>query len=596
MKRLLAYLFLILLSVYSINQNVVFAEAEKMVAIKGKAMVYMDTTSTSYNYKNSFKFQSPDPSLSKLLKSNSGVHFVFPKGVKTWKEYEKKIELKYGKRCFRHKVSFTYDGKQFAHFFEYKRTYSQDEMCINEVYKVSAENLSNLYGLVGVDATTGKAIGKYIDGSYSDKNGFIILTKNTLKKLCIKAASTKGVLETCYDPSDVHSKLGQIVQTRLDAIKMREEARGNIIAASEPIETSVTDTLGPKINVPGKLIAKNDQVILAGKITDENNIASVKIDNTSVTLDKKGNFEIALYVPLDGSKVSIEAIDKFANKTSRTIVISREQQESGEQIVKLPSLNPTKIDAKTNPDALALIVGITNYKNIPISIYADKDAKLFADYAYRSLGISRDKTKLLVNDSANYIEIKKSLKRWLKNEIVADKSDVYVFFAGHGLVSDNQKDLYLIPYDGETSLLTDTAFKRSNLFSLIEEANPGSITAFFDTCYSGLTRQNEMLVADARPIKIVADETSLPSNVNLISAASNNEIASSLEGAEHGMFSYYLMEGLGGNADLDQNKNITVGELHEYVKNRVKEKAAKLGRNQNPQVSGNKDKVLVKLN
>jgi len=295
-------------------------------------------------------------------------------------------------------------------------------------------------------------------------------------------------------------------------------------------------------------------------------------------------------------KVSIEAIDKFTNKTSRTIVISREQHESGEQIVKLPSLNPTKIDAKTNPDALALIIGITNYKNIPISIYADKDAKVFADYAYRSLGISRDKIKLLVNDSANYIEIKKSLKRWLKNEIVEDKSDVYIFFAGHGLVSDNQKDLYLIPYDGEPSMLGDTSFMRSDLFSLIDEAKPGSVTAFFDTCYSGLTRQNEMLVADARPIKIVADETSLPSNVNLISAASNNEIASILEGAEHGMFSYYLMEGLGGNADLDQDKNITVGELHEYVKDKVREKAAKLGRDQNPQVSGNKDKVLVKLN
>jgi len=313
-------------------------------------------------------------------------------------------------------------------------------------------------------------------------------------------------------------------------------------------------------------------------------------------LDKEGNFEIDLFVPLDGLKVSIEAIDKFTNKTSRTIVISREQKESGEQIVKLPSLNPTKIDAKDNPNALALIVGITNYKNIPISIYADKDAKLFADYAYRSLGISRDKIKLLVNDSANYIEIKTALKRWLKNEIVENKSDIYVFFAGHGLVSDNQKDLYLIPYNGDPSLLEDTSFKRSDLFSLIEESKPSSITAFFDTCYSGLTRQNEMLIADARPLKVVADESSLSPNVNLISAASNNEIASSLEEAEHGMFSYYLMEGLGGNADLDQNKNITVGELHEYVKNRVKEKAAKLGRDQNPQVSGNKDKVLVKLN
>ena len=565
-----------------------------LLLAEGKAMVYMDTTSTSYP-KNLIKFQSPDPTLNKLLKDSYGFRFIFPEGIKGWKEYKKEIIVKYGERCFTHSNSYTYDGKQFVYTFKYKPTYGQDEMCTNEVYKISAGNVSNLYGVVGLNSE-GQVIGKISTGSYSSETSFAVLAKSTLKKLCIKAASSKGVIESCYDPSKVVEELGQIVTTRLDAIKMREEAKGNIISTSEPIETSVTDTLGPKINVPGKLIVKNDQVILSGKITDESNIASVKIDNESVTLDKKGNFEIALYVPLDGLKVSIEAIDKFTNKTSRTIVISREQQESGEQIVKLPSLNPTKIDAKTNPDALALIIGITNYKNIPISIYADKDAKLFADYAYRSLGIQRDKIKLLVNDSANYIEIKTSLKRWLKNEIVEDKSDVYIFFAGHGLVSDNQKDLYLIPYDGEPSLLGDTSFMRSDLFSLIDESKPGSVTAFFDTCYSGLTRQNEMLVADARPIKIVVDETSLPSNVNLISAASNNEIASSLEGAEHGMFSYYLMEGLGGNADLDQDKNITVGELHEYVKDKVREKAAKLGRDQNPQVSGNKDKVLVKLN
>ena len=38
--------------------------------------------------------------------------------------------------------------------------------------------------------------------------------------------------------------------SRIDALKMREQAKGNIISTSEPIETSVTDTLGPKINVP----------------------------------------------------------------------------------------------------------------------------------------------------------------------------------------------------------------------------------------------------------------------------------------------------------------------------------------------------------
>ena len=577
MKRLLAYLFLVLILVCSTNQSVVFAEKKRMVTVDSDKVL---------------EYKTPDINFPKLLKWSKS-SYDDPPFRDNSGEYKKMVK-EMGDPCFRHWETTTYDGKQIGFDFIAKNiSSSQENMCVFEVYKIWAEPKNSINYVVGLSAN-GKAVGK----DYYSRKSFIVVVTNGSKRLCIKWASKKGVVDTCYNLTAPQLEFTQIITSRLKAIKLREEAKGNIVVTTTPteIETSVTDTLGPKIDVPGKVIAKNDQVILAGKITDENNIASVKIDNTSVTLDKKGNFEIALYVPLDGSKVSIEAIDKFANKTSRTIVISREQRESGEQIVKLPSLNPTKIDAKTNPDALALIVGITNYKNIPISIYADKDAKLFADYAYRSLGISRDKTKLLVNDSANYIEIMKSLKRWLKNEIVADKSDVYVFFAGHGLVSDNQKDLYLIPYDGETSLLTDTAFKRSNLFSLIEEANPGSITAFFDTCYSGLTRQNEMLVADARPIKIVADETSLPSNVNLISAASNNEIASSLEGAEHGMFSYYLMEGLGGNADLDQNKNITVGELHEYVKNRVKEKAAKLGRNQNPQVSGNKDKVLVKLN
>ena len=250
---------------------------------------------------------------------------------------------------------------------------------------------------------------------------------------------------------------------------------------------------------------------------------------------------------------------------------------------------------KKNKNAVALIVGITNYKNIPLAIYADNDAKMFSDFAYRSLGISRDKIKLLINETANYVEIKKTIKRWLQNEIINGETDVYLFFAGHGLVSDNQKDLYLLPYDGEPSLLDDTSIKRSELFSIISESSPKSITAFL-ILVIGLTRENKMLIASARPLKIMADENTLPFNINLITAAANNEIANGLDEAEHGLFSYYLMEGLTGNADIDKNKEITLGELHTYLSEIVKNKSLKIGRQQNPQLSGDKEKILVKLN
>jgi len=479
---------------------------------------------------------------------------------------------------------------------------SQTNTCVPELYKISSTQSEAILATAGFDSNGKIDSHLYYSGSFGridEYRSFTVLVSNSLRDLCIKQASQKGVVNVCYDFTKAQEALGKIVQQRVAAIKEREVAKGNIVEISAPnneIETSNKDKTGPKIDIPGKLIAKNDQIILSGQITDDSQISSVKIDNEPITLDNKGNFEMALYVPYDGLKLSVEAIDKFANKSSRIIIIDREEITQSENIIKLPSLNPTKINAKENKNAVALIVGITNYKNIPLAIYADNDAKMFSDFAYRSLGISREKIKLLINETANYVEIKKNIKRWLQNEIINGETDVYLFFAGHGLVSDNQKDLYLLPYDGEPSLLDDTSIKRSELFSIISESSPKSVTAFFDTCYSGLTRENKMLIASARPLKIITNEDTLPSNINLITAAANNEIANGLEEAEHGLFSYYLMEGLTGNADIDKNKEITLGELHTYLSEIVKSKSLKIGRQQNPQLSGDKEKILVKLN
>ena len=55
-----------------------------------------------------------------------------------------------------------------------------------------------------------------------------------------------------------------------------------------------------------------------------------------------------------------------------------------------------------------------------------------------------------------------------------NQSDVYVFFAGHGLASDDGEKMYLLPYDGAPELLEDTAVSRDRLFSDIAAAAPVS--------------------------------------------------------------------------------------------------------------------------
>ena len=79
----------------------------------------------------------------------------------------------------------------------------------------------------------------------------------------------------------------------------------------------------------------------------------------------------------------------------------------------------------------------------------------------------------------------------------------------------------------------------------------------------------------------------------IFSASKNTQISSGLKKAKHGIFSYYLMKGLEGNADSNNDKKITNGELLVYMDQNVSQKAAELGRQQNPSLAGDPDKVLM---
>ena len=102
----------------------------------------------------------------------------------------------------------------------------------------------------------------------------------------------------------------------------------------------------------------------------------------------------------------------------------------------------------------------------------------------------------------------------------------------------------------------------------------------------------------ARPIKrkiriIVEDEDGVPDNFTIFSASKLDQISSGFENADHGIFSYYLMKGLEGNADTNKDKKITNGELLAYMDQNVSQKASEYGRQQNPSLAGDPDKVLI---
>ena len=351
------------------------------------------------------------------------------------------------------------------------------------------------------------------------------------------------------------------------------------------------DNEAPVIEIAEAITVNDSSYEFKGKVTDKAKTIYVEVDGRSVEV-KKGQFLVKGYTPID-KQISITAIDQWGNKSKPKLVNIVLDQKDTIVADMFEALDPSKIRSKSNKNRVALIIGIEKYNQTPDATFANLDAQYFYEYARKGFGISKSNIKLLVDEDANLVSSLGTLSKWLPGKIKSGETELIIFFAGHGLASNDGKELYLLPQDSDPDLLTRTALSRTELFREIIALNPKSVTMFLDTCYSGVSRDERTLLASARPVRIVADEQDTPNNFTIFSASQLDQISSGLKEAKHGIFSYYLMKGLEGKADTNKDKDITNGELLAYMDQNVAQKASELGRQQNPSLAGDPDKILM---
>ena len=141
--------------------------------------------------------------------------------------------------------------------------------------------------------------------------------------------------------------------------------------------------------------------------------------------------------------------------------------------------------------------------------------------------------------------------------------------------------------------MTETGISQTQIVAALNAAKPRSVTMFIDSCYSGSTRSGETLLASARPVALKASENPYPANFTVVSASSLDQISSSSPELKHGIFSFYLMKGLEGEADENKDGKITIAELQSYIADMVPRQALKMNRRQQPQLVGDTARVLV---
>ena len=71
------------------------------------------------------------------------------------------------------------------------------------------------------------------------------------------------------------------------------------------------------------------------------------------------------------------------------------------------------------------------------------------------------------------------------------------------------------------------------------------------------------------------------------------QISGALEEKKHGLFTYFLLKGLGGDADINRDKKIEIGELRTFVVEKVNSTASLIGHEQTPELHGHLDGILV---
>ncbi len=225
----------------------------------------------------------------------------------------------------------------------------------------------------------------------------------------------------------------------------------------------------------------------------------------------------------------------------------------------------------------AVVVGINNYQRVPKLKYALNDARGFYDYLTKVANIPPENVVLLLDEKATLSSLRSALGTMLKRKASKDDT-VIIFFAGHGATEKDALSLdgdglekYLLPYNADPNDLYATALPMREIGYIFRRVESDRLIFLADCCYSGASGGRTIVekgmraqISDAFMDRITEGKGRV-----VITASAANEIAMEKDQFRHGVFSYYILRGLRGEADLDGDRTITVSELFKYVSEHV---------------------------
>jgi tetratricopeptide (TPR) repeat protein len=254
------------------------------------------------------------------------------------------------------------------------------------------------------------------------------------------------------------------------------------------------------------------------------------------------------------------------------------------QIAQRPSNKPVNNTVRSSSGPripftiYGVVIGVSRYKYSKINLeYADDDAEIFYKHLISANGGAEpENVTLLLNEKATRENVLKALYGVSKHAM--DDDLIYIYIASHGMPSSMANELYFLGYNTDPNNIEGTGISKFDIERAFMSSRANKKIWIADACHSGgvglSTYGSRGLNDQARSVQVarLLNESSKQNNsVILLSASSAGQ--QSLEGKQwgggHGVFTYYLVKGLKGEADADGNRFVQVRELFEYIRENV---------------------------
>lgn len=148
----------------------------------------------------------------------------------------------------------------------------------------------------------------------------------------------------------------------------------------------------------------------------------------------------------------------------------------------------------------------------------------------------------------------------------AEESDLLLFYySGHGFAENSIS--YLIATDTQLSALKYTAISMNDVVEIMQSSEARAKVIILDACHSGANIGKSTSIFSEEFIAHIFQEAE---GTAILSSCKQGEKSWEWADKNRSVFTYYLLQAIGGEADVEKKGFITITDAHKFLTNSLK--------------------------